>query len=183
MTEAVFQRIVQHGCPDVEEGLHRRPVPTHLLFFVHALGDDLVPRTLHERRRDRLTLPAPGGVRHQGSLVPLEVAQQLAHEVLQAPNASHAAYIGYAAPSGTKPRVCACIPANARATSAISPAPVREPPRRTSAYRPRQGLLPAATRVRNALRHAPSRARRWRSAATRAAAATTRHRRRSAPSP
>ena len=90
---------------------------------------------------------------------------------------------GMLRPAAQSRRVCAGIPANARATSAISPAPVREPPRRTNAYRPRQGPLPPATRVRTAPRHATSRARPWRSAATRAAAATTRHRRRSAPSP
>src|SRR4051794_21623054 len=39
----------QHGRADVEKGLHRRPVPAHLLLFVHALGHDLVDRALHER--------------------------------------------------------------------------------------------------------------------------------------
>ena len=26
-----LERAVQHGCPDMEEGLHRHPVPAHLL--------------------------------------------------------------------------------------------------------------------------------------------------------
>ena len=57
--------------------------------------------------------------------------------------------------------------------SAISPAPVRETPRRTNAYRPRHCLVPPATRVRNAPRHATSRARPWRSAATSCAGGAT----------
>src|ERR1700677_1211359 len=61
-TEGVLERIVQHRCSHVEEGLHRRPVPAHLLLLVHAFGDDLVNRTLHERGRDRFAIPAPGGV-------------------------------------------------------------------------------------------------------------------------
>ncbi|MEA2730922.1 MAG: hypothetical protein QOD93_5196 [Acetobacteraceae bacterium] len=36
--------------------------------------------------------PAPGGVMDQRSLVPLEVGQQLADVVFQAPDASHAVY-------------------------------------------------------------------------------------------
>src|SRR5664279_4303817 len=90
MTEGVFERIVQHRCSHVEEGLHRRPVPAHLLLLVHAFGDDLVDRTLHERGRDRFAVPAPGGVMHQRSLVPLEVGQQLAGVVFQAPDACYA---------------------------------------------------------------------------------------------
>jgi hypothetical protein len=31
MTEGVRESIVQHRCSHVEEGLHRRPVPAHLL--------------------------------------------------------------------------------------------------------------------------------------------------------
>jgi hypothetical protein len=30
MTEDMFEGAVQHGRPDVEEGLHRHPVPPHL---------------------------------------------------------------------------------------------------------------------------------------------------------
>src|ERR1019366_3010608 len=37
-------------------------------------------------------MPAPGGVMDPRSLVPLEVAQQFADVVLQAPDTSHAAY-------------------------------------------------------------------------------------------
>jgi hypothetical protein len=92
MTEGVLERIVQHRCSHVEEGLHGRSVPAHLLFLVHALGDDLVDRTLHERGRDRFAIPAPGGVMDQRSLVSFEVGQQFADVVCQAPDASHAAY-------------------------------------------------------------------------------------------
>jgi len=42
-------RSVKHGGAYVEEGLPCRPIPAHLLRLVHALGDDLVDRTLHER--------------------------------------------------------------------------------------------------------------------------------------
>jgi len=65
MTEGVFERIVQHGCSHVEEGLHRRPVPAPLLFLVHTLGHDLVDRTLHKSGRDRLAASTPGSVMHQ----------------------------------------------------------------------------------------------------------------------
>src|SRR5215218_7548170 len=81
-TEGVLECTVQHRCPHVEEGLHRRPVPAHLLLLVHAFGDDLVDRTLHERGRDWFAIPAPGGVMDQRSLVPPEVSQQLADVVL-----------------------------------------------------------------------------------------------------
>src|SRR5215210_5806289 len=49
LTKGVLERVVQHGCAYVEEGLHGRPVPAHLLRLVHALGHDRVNRTLHER--------------------------------------------------------------------------------------------------------------------------------------
>ena len=39
--EGVLERVVQHRCAHIEEGLHRRPVPTHLLLLRHAPGDDL----------------------------------------------------------------------------------------------------------------------------------------------
>ena len=73
--EGVLKRIVQNCRSHVEEGLHRRPVPAHLLLLVHALGDDLVDRTPYERSRDRFTVPPPGGVMDQRSLVPLEVGE------------------------------------------------------------------------------------------------------------
>ena len=88
MTEGVLERIVQHRCSHVEEGLHRRPVPAHLLLLVHAFGDDLVDRTLHERGRDRFAIPAPGGVVDQRALVSLEIGQQLAEVMFQAPDES-----------------------------------------------------------------------------------------------
>src|SRR3954469_24694918 len=50
MAEGVLERVVQHGRAHVEEGLHGRPVPTHLLLLGHALGYDLVDRAFHERR-------------------------------------------------------------------------------------------------------------------------------------
>src|SRR5271166_636137 len=46
--ECIFERVVQHRGAHIKEGLHRGPVPAHLLFLVHALGHDLVDRTLHE---------------------------------------------------------------------------------------------------------------------------------------
>ena len=36
MTEGVFERIVQHRCTHVEEGLHRRPVPASLSVILCA---------------------------------------------------------------------------------------------------------------------------------------------------
>jgi hypothetical protein len=41
-----------------------------------TFGDDLVNRTLDERRGDRFAMSAPGGVMDQRSLVPFEIAQQ-----------------------------------------------------------------------------------------------------------
>jgi len=99
MTQGVRERIVQHRWSDVEEGLHRCPVPTHLLLLVHAFGDDLVDQTLHERGRDRFAIPAPDGVMDQRSLVPLEVARQVADVVLQAPDACHVVNMGTLRPA------------------------------------------------------------------------------------
>ena len=78
MAEGILERVVQHRGANVEKGLHRRPVPAHLLSLVHALGHDLVNRTLDERRRDRLTASTPGGIVHQHVLVALEVAEKVA---------------------------------------------------------------------------------------------------------
>jgi hypothetical protein len=46
MAEGLLEIVVQHGSAYVEEGLHCRPVPTHLLLLVHALGNDLVGETV-----------------------------------------------------------------------------------------------------------------------------------------
>ena len=54
MAEGILERLVQHGGTHVEEGLHGRPVPAHLLFLVHAPGHDLVDCALDEGGRDRL---------------------------------------------------------------------------------------------------------------------------------
>ena len=78
MAEGILERLIQHGSTNVEKGLHGRPVPAHLLFLVHALGHDLIDRTLDERRGDRLTASTPGGVMHQHVLVALEVAEKFA---------------------------------------------------------------------------------------------------------
>jgi hypothetical protein len=78
MAEVLLQGVVQHSGTDVEEGLHCRPVPTHLLFLVHTLGNDLVDRTLDERRGDRFTAAPPGGVVHQRVLVASEVSKKFA---------------------------------------------------------------------------------------------------------
>ena len=50
MAEGMLKRVVQHRDANVEKGLHSCSVPAHLLFLVHALGHDLVHRTLDERR-------------------------------------------------------------------------------------------------------------------------------------
>jgi hypothetical protein len=42
MAEGFLERVVQRGGTNVEEGLHARPVPAHLLFLAHTLGHDLV---------------------------------------------------------------------------------------------------------------------------------------------
>ena len=115
MAEGILECVIQHRGADVEKGLHSRPVPAHLLFLVHALGDNLVDRTLDERRRDRFTIPAPGSVMHQRTLVSFEIAQQLVGMMLQAPDASHATYISTpplvlpfhpASPDGTFGKPC-----------------------------------------------------------------------------
>jgi hypothetical protein len=78
MAEGIIERLVQHRSTNVEEGLHGRPVPAHLLFLVLALGGDLVDRTLNKRRRDRLTPSTPGGVMYQHVLVALKVGETFA---------------------------------------------------------------------------------------------------------
>src|SRR3954468_21022310 len=91
--EGVFERVVQHGGAHVEEGLHSRPVPAHLLLFVHAFSHDLIDRTCHEGRRDRLAASTPGGVGNQCAFVALEVAQQLTDVPLKTPDAGYVAHL------------------------------------------------------------------------------------------
>jgi hypothetical protein len=55
MAEGILECVIQHRYTNVEKRLHGRPVPAHLLFLIHALGHDLIDRTLDERSRDRLT--------------------------------------------------------------------------------------------------------------------------------
>jgi hypothetical protein len=86
--EGLFERVVQHRGTHVEEGLHCRPVPAHLLLLVHTLGHDLVDGTLHEGGRDWLAASTPGGIVHQCAFVALEVAQQLTDVPLETPDAS-----------------------------------------------------------------------------------------------
>src|SRR6202044_3970881 len=78
VAEGVLEPLVQHRGTNVEEGLYGRSVPSHLLFLVHALGHDLVDRTLDERSRDRFTPSMPGGIVHQHVLIALEVAEKFA---------------------------------------------------------------------------------------------------------
>src|SRR3954452_20296467 len=73
--------------PGAAQGLHSRPVPAHLLRLVHALGHDLVDRTLHESGRDRLPASTSGRVGDESILVALEVAQQLGDVPLEAADA------------------------------------------------------------------------------------------------
>jgi hypothetical protein len=80
---------VKNGGAHVQEGLRRGPAPTHLLPLVHAPGDDLVDRALHERGRDRLTAPAPGRVVDERGRIAREVAQELGDAPLQAADAGH----------------------------------------------------------------------------------------------
>src|SRR3954464_13987817 len=92
MAEGVLERVVQHGGAHVQEGLHARPAPAHLLPLVQALGHDLIDRTLHERGRDRLSAPTPSSVMHQRCLGALEVAQQVVDVLLKTADAGHLAY-------------------------------------------------------------------------------------------
>jgi hypothetical protein len=89
LSEDALERVVQHGCPDVEERLHRRPVPPHLLLLVHAPGHDLVDRALDKRGRDRLAAPAPGRIMNQRVLVAREVAEQIVDMSLETFDADH----------------------------------------------------------------------------------------------
>ena len=77
MAEGILECVIQHCGANVEKGLHGRPVPAHLLFLVHALGHDLVDRTLHKGSRDWLAASTPGGIVHQRAFRALEVTQQL----------------------------------------------------------------------------------------------------------
>src|SRR4051794_20504100 len=93
MAKGILECVVQHCGADVEKGLHGRSVPAHLLSLVHALGHDLVNRTLDERRRDRLTLSTPGGIMHQHVLVALEIAKKFADVSLKTVDADDPAYV------------------------------------------------------------------------------------------
>ncbi len=91
IAEGILECVIQHGGTNIEEVLHGRPVPAHLLFLVHALCDDLVDRALDERRRDRLTLSTPGSIMHQHVLVALEVAEKFADVSLKTVDAGYLA--------------------------------------------------------------------------------------------
>src|SRR3954454_23612522 len=116
LTEGVLEYAVQHGGAHVQEGLHRRSAPAHLLRLVHALGHELIDRALHERRRDRLSAPPSGRVGHQRALVTLEVAQQVADVSLEAADAGH----------GTHRRALRPAPQAGELAPASRPAPVPE---------------------------------------------------------
>src|SRR5271165_4076381 len=100
MAEGVLEVVVQHGGAYVEEGLHCRSVPTHLLLLVHALGNDLVDRTLDERRGDRLTAPPPGSVVHHRVLVASKVAKKFADVSLNTADAGDVAHVLAFRPTG-----------------------------------------------------------------------------------
>jgi hypothetical protein len=91
VAEGVLEPLVQHRGTNVEEGLYGRSVPSHLLFLVHALGHDLVDRTLDERSRDRLTPSMPGGIVHQHVLIALEVAEKFVDVSLKTLDAGYLA--------------------------------------------------------------------------------------------
>jgi hypothetical protein len=91
VAEGVLESLIQHSGTNVEEGLYGRPVPTHSLFLVHALGHDLVNRTLDERSRDRLTPSTPRGIVYQHVLIPLEVAEKFADVSLKTLDAGYLA--------------------------------------------------------------------------------------------
>ena len=93
MAKGILERIAQYGGANLEKGLHGRPVPAHLLFLIHALGHDLIDRTLDERSRDRLTLSTPGSIMHQQVLVALEVAKKLADVLLKTVASGDLAYV------------------------------------------------------------------------------------------
>lgn len=59
IASGILECVVQHFCTDVEKRLHDRPVPAHLVILIHALGHDLVGRTLNGRLRDRFVTPTP----------------------------------------------------------------------------------------------------------------------------
>jgi hypothetical protein len=89
LAEGILERLIQHRGANLEKELHGRPVPAHLLFLVHALGHDLIDRTLDERRGDRLTPSTPGGVMHQHVLVALEVTKKFADVSLKTLDADY----------------------------------------------------------------------------------------------
>src|SRR5215210_4563415 len=121
MVEGVLERVIQHGGAHVEEGLHARPAPAHLLLLVQALGHDRVDRALHERGRERLTTPTPSSVRHQRIPIALEIAQQVAAVSLKTANAGHV----------THGRALRPAAQGSELTPAPHPAPVPETPLRT----------------------------------------------------
>jgi hypothetical protein len=88
-----LERLVQHRSTNVEEGLHGRPLPAPLLFLVHPLGHDLVDRTVHEHRRDRLATSTSGSIVHQHVLVALEVAEMFADVSLETVDAGYLAQV------------------------------------------------------------------------------------------
>src|SRR6202521_2979789 len=93
MSKGVLERVVQHSTAHVEEGRHGCPVPAHLLLLVHALGDDLVDRALHERGGDELTETTPGSIVYQRVLVALKVGEKVGEMTLKPVDAGDLAHV------------------------------------------------------------------------------------------
>jgi hypothetical protein len=64
MTEGVFERIVQDGCSHSEDGLHRRPVPAHLLLLDHA---GIARLSAHWSHGEHGEEPSFDGAEHPGT--------------------------------------------------------------------------------------------------------------------
>jgi hypothetical protein len=50
MVKDILERLASHRGAKVEKGLHGCSAPAHLPFPVHLFADDLIGRTLDERR-------------------------------------------------------------------------------------------------------------------------------------
>src|SRR3954447_691642 len=57
--EGILERVVQHGCADVEEELHRRTIPAHLLRLTWGVSLSRVRSSANADGRWRAVGPAP----------------------------------------------------------------------------------------------------------------------------
>ena len=58
MAEGIFECVIQHRGPNVEKGLHSRPIPANLLFLTTGCGFPVLPvrGTVNDQPKTRIAV-------------------------------------------------------------------------------------------------------------------------------